>query len=185
MTWWGRPTPWRCWLAATTCARRGRRFRHRWLGLTLGVKVVADVNEGARPCAQTPATRCHPDQLPRQCRRFVNGAGSAAVWRQRLHPFHRRRPVWPRGPRWRSRPRCFTPVAPWGWTELTSYKWVGQAVNQPCLIQARSAAGQCRLRSAFLSFIAHQSQWLAAYYPAGCGVTRGIRASDSKGSNLR
>ena len=126
----GAQSPWRCWLAATTCATRAGRFRHRVAGADPKGQGGGGRQRGAAHMREHNAATPMPSRpTPRQCRAFrQRGAGFRRRSMSTPPPASPMAASLASGPRWRSRPRCFTPVAPWGPTELTnSYKWVGQA----------------------------------------------------------
>ena len=124
------PSPWRCWLAATTIRRRGAgRFRHRVAGPDPGVKVVADVNEALAHMREHNAG--HSDAI------LTNSLANAERFCQRGR-FRRRFHVnastrftdggqFGLGAEVAVSTQMLHARGPMGLTELTSYKWVGQA----------------------------------------------------------
>ena len=109
--------------------RRGAgRFRHRVAGADPGVKVVADVNEALAHMREHNAG--HSDAILTNslanAERFVNGAGSAAVYVNASTRFTDGG-QFGLGAEVAVSTQMLHARGPMGLTELTSYKWVGQA----------------------------------------------------------
>ena len=136
----------------TTCARREPEdFDTEWLGLTLGIKLVADVNEALAHMREHNAG--HSDAILTNdlanAERFVNGAGSAAVYVNASTRFTDGG-QFGLGAEVAVSTQMLHARGPMGLTELTSYKWWGRPItsaapdNRLCQIQ------KCRpLGSAF------------------------------------
>ncbi|MGL5295251.1 MAG: glutamate-5-semialdehyde dehydrogenase [Aeromonas sp.] len=103
-------------------------FDTEWLGLTLGVKLVADVNEALAHMREHNAS--HSDAILTNdlanAERFVNGAGSAAVYVNASTRFTDGG-QFGLGAEVAVSTQMLHARGPMGLTELTSYKWVGQA----------------------------------------------------------
>ncbi|MGE6107495.1 glutamate-5-semialdehyde dehydrogenase [Aeromonas sobria] len=103
-------------------------FDTEWLGLTLGVKLVADVHEALAHMREHNASHSDAiltnDLYNAEC--FVNGAGSAAVYVNASTRFTDGG-QFGLGAEVAVSTQMLHARGPMGLTELTSYKWVGQA----------------------------------------------------------
>ena len=103
-------------------------FDTEWLGLTLGVKLVADVHEALVHMREHNASHSDAiltnDLYNAEC--FVNGAGSAAVYVNASTRFTDGG-QFGLGAEVAVSTQMLHARGPMGLTELTSYKWVGQA----------------------------------------------------------
>lgn len=103
-------------------------FDTEWLALTLGVKLVANVGEALAHLREHNA--CHSDAILtndlRHAEQFINGAGSAAVYVNASTRFTDGA-QFGLGAEVAVSTQKLHARGPMGLTELTSYKWVGQA----------------------------------------------------------
>jgi glutamate-5-semialdehyde dehydrogenase len=103
-------------------------FDTEWLSLTLGVKLVADVTEALAHLREHNA--CHSDAILtndlRHAEQFINGAGSAAVYVNASTRFTDGA-QFGLGAEVAVSTQKLHARGPMGLTELTSYKWIGQA----------------------------------------------------------
>ncbi len=103
-------------------------FDTEWLSLTLGVKVVADVKAAIAHLQEHNA--CHSDAILtndlRQAELFINGVGSAAVYVNASTRFTDGA-QFGLGAEVAVSTQKLHARGPMGLTELTSYKWIGQA----------------------------------------------------------
>ena len=103
-------------------------FDTEWLGLTLGIRLVADVNEALAHMREHNAG--HSDAILTNdlsnAERFVNGAGSAAVYVNASTRFTDGG-QFGLGAEVAVSTQMLHARGPMGLTELTSYKWVGLA----------------------------------------------------------
>ncbi|MGL5660623.1 MAG: glutamate-5-semialdehyde dehydrogenase [Aeromonas sp.] len=110
------------------CEAGPEDFDTEWLGLTLGVKLVADVNEALAHMREHNAS--HSDAILTNdlanAERFVNGAGSAAVYVNASTRFTDGG-QFGLGAEVAVSTQMLHARGPMGLTELTSYKWVGLA----------------------------------------------------------
>ena len=103
-------------------------FDTEWLSLTLGVKVVADVKAAIAHLQEHNA--CHSDAILTNdlahAEQFINGAGSAAVYVNASTRFTDGA-QFGLGAEVAVSTQKLHARGPMGLTELTSYKWIGQA----------------------------------------------------------
>lgn len=114
--------------ADNLCEAGVEDFDTEWLGLTLGIRLVADVNEALAHMREHNAG--HSDAILTNdlanAERFVNGAGSAAVYVNASTRFTDGG-QFGLGAEVAVSTQMLHARGPMGLTELTSYKWVGQA----------------------------------------------------------
>jgi glutamate-5-semialdehyde dehydrogenase len=114
--------------AAQLRAAGGEDFDTEWLSLTLGVRLVQDVNAALAHMREHNAG--HSDAILtndlRSAERFVNGAGSAAVYVNASTRFTDGG-QFGLGAEVAVSTQMLHARGPMGLMELTSYKWVGQA----------------------------------------------------------
>lgn len=114
--------------ADNLCEAGPEDFDTEWLGLTLGIKLVADVNEALAHMREHNAG--HSDAILTNdlanAERFVNGAGSAAVYVNASTRFTDGG-QFGLGAEVAVSTQMLHARGPMGLTELTSYKWVGLA----------------------------------------------------------
>ena len=103
-------------------------FDTEWLSLTLGVKLVANVGEALAHLREHNA--CHSDAILTNdlthAEQFINGAGSAAVYVNASTRFTDGA-QFGLGAEVAVSTQKLHARGPMGLTELTSYKWIGQA----------------------------------------------------------
>lgn len=114
--------------AAELRAAGAEDFDTEWLSLTLGVKLVADVTEALAHLREHNA--CHSDAILTNdlchAEQFINGAGSAAVYVNASTRFTDGA-QFGLGAEVAVSTQKLHARGPMGLTELTSYKWIGQA----------------------------------------------------------